>query len=55
MNMPLKQKTLKLTHEQMKEREDLDELNEKHIQEHIEFNKKHGIYNDEHSKEEEEV
>ena len=27
----------------------------KHIQEHIEFNKNHGIYNDEHSKEEEEV
>jgi hypothetical protein len=30
-------------------------LNEKHIQEHIEFNKNHWIYNDEHSKEEEEV
>ena len=30
-------------------------MNEKHIQEHIEFDKNHGIYNDEHSKEGEEV
>jgi small nuclear ribonucleoprotein (snRNP)-like protein len=55
MNMPLKPPKKELTHEQIKERELLDELNEKHIQEHIEFNKKHGIYNDEHIKEEEEV
>jgi len=52
MNMPLKPPKKELTHKQIKERELLDELNEKHIQEHIEFNKKHGIYNDEHSKEE---
>jgi hypothetical protein len=36
-----------------KNRELLDELNEKHIQEHIEFNKKHGIYNNDHVQEEE--
>jgi hypothetical protein len=41
MNMPLKPPKKELTHKQIKERELLDELNEKHIQEHIEFNKNH--------------
>ena len=53
MNMPLKPPKNELTHEQIKERELLDELNEKHIQEHIEFNKMHGIYNNDHIQEEE--